>query len=150
MRWLLALTIVGCGGGPSIAPADPKVEIISSSCDVQSGGFLVVNVDYDVTLDFEQAFEATVNTGGTGTQISNFYSCGSWDSTFQGGDNRGCERDQATDSETQFIEHTFNAQLGATPVSFTVQVIGSALDAPLSDVMLANDSASFACSVPLP
>lgn len=146
----IAVLLVGCGGGPSVEPVAPRVEILSSQCSVQSGGFLIVDVDYNVTLDFDQAFEATVNTGGAGSQVASSYTCGSWGIVFLGNENRGCERDQVTDTATQFIEHTFNANLPDTPVQFSVSILGSALDTPLSDIMLANASESVTCSVPSP
>ncbi len=145
---LLVLVMFGCGGGASILGPEPKVEIRTRRCNVESTALLVVNVTYTVTLDVGQAFEATVNTGGQGTAENSTFSCPSWNHTMLGNDDLGCQRDSLDDPETNSIDHFFNATLPDVPAQFSVALLGSALDEPLSDIMVANDSESIDCAVP--
>ncbi len=144
----LFLVLAACGGGPSIPGADPDVEIRSRQCTVDAGGFITVNITYDVTLDVGQAFEATVSTGGNGLNPSNSFTCFSWDTTFAGSDDVGCERERADQPATATVEHFFSAGLPDAPTQFSVMVLGSALDQPFSDIMLANASENIVCNVP--
>lgn len=144
----IALVLAACGGGPSVGGAEPDVAIRSRLCNVESSALVVVNVTYDVTLDVGQAFEASVSIGGAGMAQNSSFSCFSWSSTFAGSQDVGCQRDSFDQPVTVTVEHFFNATLPDVPTQFTVALLGSALDRPLSDVMIANASENVSCSVP--
>jgi hypothetical protein len=143
---LLALAITGCGGGPSIPPPDPKVTIQSTSCSVDSFSRLNASLTYEVTIDVGQGFEATVNAGPTGNNPFSSFSCGSWNHTFIGGNDVGCERLSDFDPETVSVNHMFT--LDNAPTVQSIQVLGSALDFPGSDIMIANAGQTVPCAVP--
>lgn len=145
---LLAVVVAGCGGGASIPPTEPDVEIRSSLCNVESSAFLVVNVTYDVTLDVGQAFVASVDGGGSLANPNSSYSCFGWTSTTSGNQGLGCQRDGSDQPATTTVEHFFNATLPDVPVQFSVALLGSALDAPRSEIMLANASDTITCTLP--
>jgi hypothetical protein len=147
MRAWLVLAIVGCGGGPSVVPPEPAVRLTSRQCSIQSGGFLIADLDYQVTMAVDQAFEATVGTS-LGQQGDSSFSCGSWTPSFVGGENRGCERTGDFDSDSEMIHHQFTTSLPATPVQFSVSVLGSVVEAPGSNVMFANAGEVVDCDVP--
>lgn len=146
----IALVLAACGGGPSVGGAEPAVAIRSRLCNVQSSALVVVNVTYDVTLDVGQAFEASVSTGGTASAPNSSFSCFSWNDTFAGSQNIGCQRDSFDEPEKVTVEHFFNATLPDVPTQFSVVLLGSALDQPRSDVMLANASDTVTCTIPPP
>ena len=144
MRAWLVLAIVGCGGGPSVLPPEPEVRLTTRQCSVQSGGFLIVDLDYQVTMDVGQAFESTVGTSLGDQQGNSSFSCGSWIPSL----NRGCERTGNFDSDSETIHHQFTTTLPATPVQFSVSVLGSVVEAPGSTVMFANAGEVVDCDVP--
>ena len=144
---LCALLVVGCGGGSSLPQAEPKVAIRSTLCSVFSTGLVNVNVDYEVTLDVGQAFEGVIMIAGTsGSQPFNTsFSCDGWSSTPAGSENVGCQRDVFEQPEIAFITQFFDSQPNPLPPSVSVSILGSALDEPLSDVMVANASTTVPC-----
>lgn len=147
--WLLALAVApACGGGPSIIGPEPDVAIQTARCDVTDFGLLSVTIDYRVTIAVGEAFEATVSDGGAGAMPNNSFDCFPWSSTFLGSASVGCERDSIDDPDTTVLVHHFTANLPDTPVSFEVAVLGSALTAPRSDVMIANAGQTVPCTVP--
>lgn len=148
MRSWLVLAIVGCGGGPSVIPAEPAVRLTTRQCSVQSGGFLVADLDYQVTMELGQVFEAKVGTSVAGLQGNDSFSCGSWNLLFIGNDNRGCERSGDFEPDSELIHHQFTTNLPNTPVQFSVSVLGSVVEAPGSTVMFANAGEVVNCDVP--
>ncbi len=149
MRAWLVLAIVGCGGGPSVVPPEPEVRLTMRQCSVESGGFLIVDLDYQVTMDVDQGFVATVGTSVAGLQGSDSFSCGSWNTSFLGGEPRGCERTGSSfESDFEMVHHQFTTNLPDTPIQFSVSVLGSVVEAPGSNVMFANAGEVVNCAVP--
>lgn len=145
---LLALVVAGCGGGASVS-TDPEVTLQRSICSIFSTGLISVNADFNIALDVGQAFESTVELLGAtpGPQINNSFNCGGLSPTPAGQNLLGCQRDSLNQNATAFIEQFFDTQANPPPAQLSVQIVGSVLMAPRSDVMLANDSTTITCTL---
>lgn len=142
----IALVLAGCGGGASIS-TDPAVAISSSLCNVNSLGLLVVNVDYQVTLDVGQAFVASVGPGVPVQQENISFFCSGLTGSFLGNEQVGCERTSRSQEDTTTVEHQYNTNLPDVPTSLNVVLLGSVVFAPGSDMMLANDGDTVSCMI---
>lgn len=144
--WLV-LALAGCGGGASIS-TEPAVAITARLCNVNSLGLVVVNVDYEVTIDPGQGFVATVEiVGGSPPNVNSSFFCGGWTTTLSGDRDVGCQRDTLSQPETVTIEHLYNSQPSNMPMPTSVTLLGSALLMPSSGTMIANDGETLACTV---
>jgi hypothetical protein len=152
MRMLsIVVVVAGCGGGASIT-VEPNVEITSTLCSVNSLGLVVVNVDYQVTADPGRGFVASVDLldGVTPGQENNSFICGGWDATELGANDVGCQRNVLMQDETVTIEHLYNTQPGEPPGGLRVALLGSVVQVPGEDLMIANAQDTITCTVDQP
>lgn len=144
---LLALVVTGCGGGASVS-TDPEVTLQSSLCSIFSTGLISVNADFNIALDVGQGFESTIQLlGATPGQTNHSFNCDNLSLTPDGQNALGCQRDSLNQPAMAFIEQFFDTQVNPPPAQLSVQIVGSVLMAPRSDVMLANDSTTITCSI---
>lgn len=148
MHRILVATLLaaGCGGGASVT-TEPGAAIVSGSCDVLTPNALRLEMDYEVTLEVGQAFEATVQFSGNTDTVTETYFCGFWTTLGSGPTQRGCTRESSDDDPSESIMHSYMLQT-SEPLQQPIDlaVFANVLTAPLSDVTIgANDFEMVPC-----
>jgi hypothetical protein len=130
---LATLFAVGCGGGASVI-TEPGAVIKSARCDVVGSTTLTLDMEYQVTLEVGQAFEATVQfLSGDTANVTEFYFCGFFSDTGSGGMSSGCQRDSTDQPASEEVMHTFTLD-AAEPLQppIDISVFSNVLIAPFS------------------
>jgi hypothetical protein len=139
------------GGGDDVAPPpgdDPFVQLATVTCSLPSFDTASIDIEADVTLATGMAVDITVSLPvPPGTEVTQFFSCGSWEPISNSGDIDGCHRTNDTQLTTDriTINHMETFSDGIPPGS-NVGVVINVRPAPFSPSSLASDSQNTTCN----
>ncbi|MBA2544755.1 MAG: hypothetical protein H0V17_34240 [Deltaproteobacteria bacterium] len=143
---ILVTLLAACGGGASIT-TEPGATITSARCDMFTSNTLRLEMEYQVTLEVGQAFEATVQFAGNTDTVTEVYFCGFWASVGSGSTERGCVRESPDDEPTEDIMHSYSLD-SSEPLQPPIElaVFANVVAAPFSDVTIGDsDFATVPC-----
>jgi len=142
-----AAALTGCGGEGGLNFGTVDVTIVGTpSCQITGGTGILVDVEYQVTLELGQAFVSNISSPLSVPRINDFLSCGALTPLGNAGMPEGCQRgsDDAA-STTLTHQHSEDTDVMLPPPPLTVLIQGEVHEAPFSPTLIANDIRQVDC-----